>query len=123
MAAPLSFAPRRELGRTGFQATQIGVRDLADRSLSLEACVASSGGKAAEGVPELPHLTVEECVRYTLTCDPDVALLGMSFPNEQDTALRAAREFQPLSPAELADVRRRATLAMAGKGRTWWNPE
>jgi hypothetical protein len=72
MAAPLSFAPRRELGRTGFQATQIGVGDLADRSrsLSLEACVASSGGKVKGGVPELPHLTVEECVRYTLTCHP-----------------------------------------------------
>jgi aryl-alcohol dehydrogenase-like predicted oxidoreductase len=83
----------------------------------------SSGGKAAEGAPELPRLTVEECVNYTLTCDPDVALLGMSFPNEQDAAFQAARDFQPLSAAELVDVRRRATLAMAGKGRTWWNPE
>jgi 1-deoxyxylulose-5-phosphate synthase len=62
-------------------------------------------------------------VRYTLTCDPDVALLGLSFPNEQNAALDAARTFRPFSPAELADVRRRAALAMAGKGRTWWNPE
>jgi aryl-alcohol dehydrogenase-like predicted oxidoreductase len=83
----------------------------------------SSGGKAVEGVPELPRLSVEECVNYTLTCDPDVALLGLSFPNEQDAAFQAARDFQPLSATELADVRRRATLAMAGKGRTWWNPE
>ena len=83
----------------------------------------SSGGKAVDGVPELPHLSVAECVHYTLTCDPDVALLGMSFPNEQDAALEAARDFEPLSASELADVRRRATLAMASKGRTWWNPE
>lgn len=83
----------------------------------------SSGGKAAEGVPELPHLSVAECVRYTLTCDPDVALLGLSFPNEQDAALAAARDFQPFSAAEMASVRARAALAMIDKGRTWWNPE
>jgi 1-deoxyxylulose-5-phosphate synthase len=83
----------------------------------------SSGGKSVGGVPELPHLTVEECVGYTLTYDPDVALLGMSFPNEQDAALHAAQDFQPLSRPELADIRRRAALAMIGKGRTWWNPE
>jgi len=83
----------------------------------------SSGGKALEAVPELPHMSVAECVRYTLTCDPDVALLGMSFPNEQDSALAAARDFQPFSADEMADVRARAALAMADKGRTWWNPE
>src|SRR5882672_8583562 len=33
------FAPRRALGRTGFVATQIGIGDLADRSLPLEQCV------------------------------------------------------------------------------------
>jgi aryl-alcohol dehydrogenase-like predicted oxidoreductase len=26
--------------------------------------------------PLLPHLSVEQCLHYTLTCDPDVALLG-----------------------------------------------
>jgi hypothetical protein len=83
----------------------------------------SSGGKPTDGVPELPHLDVAECVRYTLTCDPDVALLGLSFPNEQNAAFEAARCFEPLSAVGLADIRRRATLAMAGKGRTWWNPE
>ena len=83
----------------------------------------SSGGKPNDAVPELPHLDVAECVRYTLTCDPDVALLGLSFPNEQDAAFEAARSFEPLSAEELADIRGRATLAMAGKGRTWWNPE
>jgi len=70
----------------------------------------------------LPRLTVEECVRYTLTIDPDVALLGMSFPNEQDAALAAAAAFVPLNPEELADIRRRAADAVAGKGPAHWNP-
>jgi aryl-alcohol dehydrogenase-like predicted oxidoreductase len=81
----------------------------------------SSGGvKTSE--PELPHLQPEECVRFTLTHDPDVALLGMSYPNEQDIALRAAADFTPYSAAELADIARRAALAIEGKGPCWWNP-
>ena len=54
--------------------------------------------------PLLPTLSVSECVNYTSLC-PDVALLGMSFPNEQDAAFRAAADFRPLSPRELADIR------------------
>ncbi|HYD40525.1 MAG TPA: aldo/keto reductase [Anaeromyxobacter sp.] len=82
----------------------------------------SSGGESA-AAPTLPRLSVEECVRYTLTCDPDVALLGLSFPNEQDAALAAAAAFDaPFAPAELDRVRARAAEAMAGKGAVWWNP-
>jgi aryl-alcohol dehydrogenase-like predicted oxidoreductase len=81
----------------------------------------SSGG-ANESEPTLPRLSVEECVRYTLTLDPDVTLLGMSFPNEQDAALHAAENFLPLSPTELEDVRQRARIAIRGKGPCWWNP-
>jgi hypothetical protein len=51
-----------------------------------------------------------------------VALLGMSFPNEQDAAFAAAAAFRPLSPAEMATVRSRAVEAMQGKGPAWWNP-
>jgi aryl-alcohol dehydrogenase-like predicted oxidoreductase len=83
---------------------------------------ASSGGEMP-GQPTLPHLSVEECVRYTLTVDPDVALLGMSFPNEQDAALAAAAAFEPLGAAELAEVRRRGALAIADKGAVWWDPK
>jgi aryl-alcohol dehydrogenase-like predicted oxidoreductase len=82
----------------------------------------SSGGNDAEGTPTLPHLTVTECVRYTLTADPDVALLGMSFPNEQDAAFAAAAAFKPLSKEEMAEVARRAGEAVAGKGLIWWDP-
>ena len=81
----------------------------------------SSGG-ADDAHTVLPRLSVEECVRYTLTLDPDVALLGLSFPNEQDVAFAAAA-FEPLSEAQLADIRRRAEDAIRGKGRCWWNPE
>ena len=81
----------------------------------------SSGGKAP-GEPALTHLSVDECVRYTLTCDPDVALLGLSFPNEQDAAWKAAATFKPMTPAEIADIRARAVEAMRDKGEAWWNP-
>jgi len=81
----------------------------------------SSGG-AGDATAVLPRLPVDECVRYTLTLDPDVALLGLSFPNEQDAAFAAAAAFEPLGEAALEDVRRRAAVAIAGKGACWWNP-
>ncbi len=54
--------------------------------------------------------------------DPDVALLGLSFPNEQDAAFAAAAAFAPLTSAEMAETRRRAADAIAGKGPVWWDP-
>jgi aryl-alcohol dehydrogenase-like predicted oxidoreductase len=81
----------------------------------------SSGG-AQDAAPTLPRLTVEECVHYTLTVDPDVTLLGMSFPNEQDAAFAAAQSFAPLGEADMSDIRRRAAIAVQGKGKVWWNP-
>ena len=81
----------------------------------------SSGG-AKSGSPELPCLSVGECLRYTLTIDPDVALLGMSFPNEQDAAMEAFKAFRPLGAGEISDIRRRAEVAIQGKGACWWNP-
>ena len=82
----------------------------------------SSGGAEPGAGPALPHLSAAECVRYTLTCDPDVALLGLSFPNEQDAAFEAAAAFRPLSAGEVTAIRRRAAEAMQGKGDAWWNP-
>ncbi len=83
----------------------------------------SSGGESS-AAPTLPHLSPEECLHYTLTCDPDVALLGMSFPNEQDAAFAAAHSFRhSLNPAQMADLRERARIAIKDKGRVWWNPE
>jgi aryl-alcohol dehydrogenase-like predicted oxidoreductase len=82
----------------------------------------SSGGSDGDA-PALPHLTVEQCVRYTLTLDPDVALLGLSFPNEQDAAWAAARAFAPMTADELAATRESAARAIAAKGDVWWNPK
>lgn len=81
----------------------------------------SSGGVdyAQTGV----NLTPQECVHYTLTIDPDVALLGMSFANEQDAVFTAYESFVPLNPVQCADMQSRARLARAGKGPCWWNPD
>jgi aryl-alcohol dehydrogenase-like predicted oxidoreductase len=81
----------------------------------------SSGG--VDGVePRLPRLTVADCLHYTLTADPDVALLGLSFPNEQEAAFAATESFRPLGEAALAATRRAAAAAIEGKGPVWWNP-
>ncbi len=81
-----------------------------------------SGGTDHGATPTLPRLHVAECVSYTLTCDPDVALLGMSHPNEVEAAVAAAAAFRPLREEEMMDIRRRAEAAIAGKGACWWNP-
>lgn len=81
----------------------------------------SSGGGAP--TRELPHLEVQECLDYTLTLDPDVALLGLSFPSEQEQAFAAAeRTRAPLDEPALVALRARAAEAMQGKGACWWNP-
>ncbi len=82
----------------------------------------SSGG-VDDTQAVLPRLSVDECLHYTLTLDPDVALLGLSFPNEQDAAFAAAQRFQPLSAAAMEDIQQRAMLARQDKGPCWWNPD
>ncbi|HWI59771.1 MAG TPA: aldo/keto reductase [Bacillota bacterium] len=82
----------------------------------------SSGGKAEAVEPLLPRLSVAECLNYTLSVGPDVALLGLSFPNEQDAAFQALGDFRPLNSEQLEEIRRRAVEAIAGKGPCWWNP-
>jgi aryl-alcohol dehydrogenase-like predicted oxidoreductase len=81
----------------------------------------SSGG-ADSSKPTLPHLSVEDCLHYTLTLDPDVALLGLSFPNEQDAAFAAAQKFKPLSKKKMVSIAQHAAEAISGKGPCWWNP-
>jgi len=82
----------------------------------------SSAGQDSCAEPELPRMSVADCLHYTLTMDPDVALLGMSFPNEQDAVFRAFESFQPLRPDRLKRIEVQAMLAIAGKGSCWWNP-
>jgi len=81
----------------------------------------SSGG--VDGAdPRLPRMSVADCLHYTLTLDPDVALLGLSFENEQEAAFAAAEAFRPQGEAALAATRRAAAAAIEGKGPVWWNP-
>lgn len=82
----------------------------------------SSGG-IDETQATLPRLSVAECLHYTLTLDPDVALLGLSYPNEQDLAFAAADSFRPFSEEQLEATRQRALLARQDKGPCWWNPD
>jgi len=81
----------------------------------------SSGGEDAVSA-ELPRLSVSQCLHYTLTLDPDVALLGLSFPNEQDEAFAAAQLFTPLHDTEMEEIRQLAAVARREKGPCWWNP-
>lgn len=85
------------------------------------------GKRSSGGVDDthatLPRLSVSECLHYTLTLDPDVALLGLSYPNEQELAFAAAASFAPLSAAQMEDIRQRAVEARRDKGPCWWNPD
>jgi 1-deoxyxylulose-5-phosphate synthase len=82
----------------------------------------SAAGQAA-GQPLLPYLSVEQCVYYTLTCDPDVALLGLSDPSEQDAAFAVVQSFTaPLGAQQMATIRQCAIAAVVDKGPCRWNP-
>jgi aryl-alcohol dehydrogenase-like predicted oxidoreductase len=68
------------------------------------------------------RLSVYECVSYTLSCDPDVALLGLGTPEEQDLAFASAWTFCQLDIEQMEDIRHRAARSVEGKGRRWWDP-
>jgi predicted aldo/keto reductase-like oxidoreductase len=71
----------------------------------------------------MAHLSVEECLRFTLTCDPDVTLLGLSTAVEQDAAFAGAADFLPYTDYEMDQIRLLATEAVEGKGPVWWDPQ
>jgi aryl-alcohol dehydrogenase-like predicted oxidoreductase len=112
---PLQVRPRGKVSSGG--------ADSPGEGLSNRAATVRERSAAADAGPVLPQLTVADCVHYTLTQDPDVALLGLSFPNEQDAAFAAAHNFKPLSLAAMAEIRARAVEAIKDKGPCWWNPD
>jgi len=124
----LPLAKKQRVGTVCFKTFGAG-KLLGDTSGYNRPLQARPRGKTSSGGVDvleaaLPRLTVRECLHYTLTLDPDVALLGMSFPNEQDAAFTAAREFtQPFSAEQTADIRARALAARQEKGPCWWNPD
>lgn len=72
----------------------------------------------------LPHLSVRECLHYTLSRDPDVTLLGLSTLSEQDVAFSAAGVYTaPLHGEELRAIELRAEKAVRDKGPCWWDPQ
>ncbi|HYD53412.1 MAG TPA: aldo/keto reductase [Gemmatimonadaceae bacterium] len=123
----LPLAKARDVGTVCFKTFGAGklLGDTAgyNQPLSLRPRGKLSSGGSDDAVATLPRLSVEECVRYTLTLDPDVALLGLSFANEQDAAFAAAGRFVPFSAEEMEDVRVRAVEARREKGACWWNPD
>jgi aryl-alcohol dehydrogenase-like predicted oxidoreductase len=124
---PLSVRPRGKLSSGGAVARPRGGTVARPRGGAVarprgSAVARPRGGAHPAETRELPHLSVEECMHYTLTVDPDVALLGLSFPNEQDAAFAAAATFAPLAVSQMEEIRRRAAEAVRGKGNCWWNP-
>ncbi|OHB49834.1 MAG: aldo/keto reductase [Planctomycetes bacterium GWF2_41_51] len=81
----------------------------------------SSGGTEQNSAPILPRLSVAGCLNYTLTIDPDVALLGLCFANEQDAAFEVAQNFTPLDSQQMSIIKELAAEAVKEKGNCWWN--
>lgn len=123
----LPFARRRHAGTVCFKTFGAGklVGDTTgyNQPLKLRPRGKISSGGSSDAVAVLPRLSVRDCVHYTLTLDPDVALLGLSFPNEQDEAFAAALDFQPLSDERMEEIRASAVEARKEKGPCWWNPD
>jgi len=121
------FVDRRYLDDVLPLARASGVGTISFKTFGAGMLVADTAGYgkplAAGTPPTHGRLSVTECIRHTLTYDPDVALLGLSTPAEQDAAFAAAHGFAPLPPAELRALEMRAASVIAGKGPTWWNPD
>jgi hypothetical protein len=121
------FVDRRYLDQVLPRARVAGVGTVSFKTFGAGMLIADTSGygQPLESGPtplRRERLSIEECVRHTLTCDPDVALLGLSTPLEQDVAFAAARAFTPLGPDELRALEARAASAIMGKGPCWWNP-
>jgi 1-deoxyxylulose-5-phosphate synthase len=123
----LPLARRKGVGSVCFKTFGAGklLGDTAGYNRPLEARPRgkfSSGGNELGTEPALPRLSASECLHYTLTAGPDVALLGLSFPNEQDAAFEALSTFRPMTAESMEETRWRAAVAIEGKGPCWWNP-
>jgi len=138
----------RILGSTGFNASMLGIGDLADRAVPMERCVATihramdSGLNLIDTAPGYEDGHSEAIVGAALRgrregmfvidkiddldkpADPqvDASLKALGFPNEQDEAFAALAGFRPLAAGRLENIRRQAIQAMEGKGLCWWNP-
>lgn len=119
------YVDRRYIDEILPLAREKGVAAVSFKTFGAGKLVADTSGynEPLEGLADLPRLTVRECLDYTLTIDPDVAILGLSSAEEQDAAFAAVKEFRPLRPKEMAAIETRAAAARRGKGPCWWNPD
>jgi aryl-alcohol dehydrogenase-like predicted oxidoreductase len=122
------WVDRRYLDEVLPLARRAGIGTITFKTFGAGKLVAETSGygqpwSAPPGATAPPRLSVDECLAFTLTYDPDVALLGMSTPAEQDAAFEAARTIAPLAAADLEGIRLRARAAIAGKGPCWWDPD
>lgn len=58
-------------------------------------------------------VTADECLRYALSLDTSVVITGCESMQQLEQALRAGRDFTPLSSEERADLLRRTAAAAA----------
>jgi len=58
----------------------------------------------------LRALSPAECLRYTLSHPLHVAVCGCGSQGQMEDNIRVAQSFKPLTPEEMADVRRRAIV-------------
>lgn len=99
-----------------------GVGTIAFKTFAAGKLLADPAPGAGGRPPKADAAHAARCVRYTLSQDPDVALLGMSTPAEVDVAVAAARDFRPMSEADERETRAWARELLEGKGPFWWNP-
>ena len=71
---------------------------------------------------EVRDVIAKSLAKEPLTEAETAVLLNAKAPDLTEEIFAAARQFKPLTPAQMEDTRQRAMVAMAGKGPCWWNP-
>lgn len=85
---------------------------LTDAKIAPLAMKPLSAGLAAKAKP----VTAEECLRYAMSLPVSTVITGCEFMRDLDQALKAAREFKPMTGAERASLlKKTAEIAANGK--------
>lgn len=119
------YVDRRYIDEILPLAREKGVGAVSFKTFGAGKLVADTSGynQPLENARDLPRLTARQCLHYTLTIDPDVAILGLSSEEDQDESFEAALRFRPLAKIEMAAIEEEAAVARQGKGPCWWNPD
>ena len=76
---------------------------LNDRGIGVLGMKSLAGGRLLE----TGAVTADECLRYALSLPPSVVITGCESVEQVEQALRAGRDFTPMSDEERADLLRR----------------